>query len=74
MMVIDRKLSKFVVFFIGMVFFVYVMVNFIIYGIMSMCYRWVYRRVFNVVCCFCGRRLRLWSFLFLSISELVYCF
>lgn len=67
-MVTDRKSSKLVVLLTGMVSLVYATANPIIYGTMSMRYRWAYRRVFNAACCFCGRRPRSWSLSFSSIS------
>ena len=67
--VTDRKSSKLVVLLTGMVSLIYALANPIIYGKMSMRYRWAYKRVFGAACGFCGQKPRSWSISFSSISE-----
>ena len=60
-MVTDRKSSKLVVLLTGMVSFIYAVANPIIYGRMSMRYRWAYKRVFGAACRVCRQKPRSWS-------------
>lgn len=60
-MVTDRKSSKLVVLLTGMVSLIYAVANPIIYGRMSMRYRWAYKRVFGAACRVCRQKPRSWS-------------
>ncbi|XP_078344444.1 beta-1 adrenergic receptor-like isoform X1 [Oculina patagonica] len=63
-LVTDRKSSKLVVLLTGMVSLIYALANPIIYGKMSMRYRWAYKRVFAALCTLCGvcgEKPRSWS-------------
>ena len=53
-MVTEKRSSKLVVLLTGMVSLIYALANPIIYGTMSMRYRWAYKRVFGAACRMCG--------------------
>lgn len=50
----DKRSSKLVVLLTGMISLIYALANPIIYGTMSMRYRWAYKRVFVAACRICG--------------------
>ena len=64
-MATDRKSSKLVVLLTGMVSLIYAVANPVIYGAMSMRYRWAYKRVFGA----CSDKERSQSISFSSISK-----
>ena len=53
-LVTEKRSSKLVVLLTGMVSLIYALANPIIYGTMSMRYRWAYKRVFGAACSICG--------------------
>ena len=68
-MATDRKSSKLVVLLTGMVSLIYAVANPVIYGAMSMRYRWAYKRVFGAACGVCSDKERSQSISFSSISK-----
>jgi len=68
-MVTDRKSSKLVVLLTGMVSLIYAVANPIIYGRMSMRYRWAYKRVFGAACRVCRKKPRSWSLSSISTTR-----
>ena len=53
-LVTENRSSKLVVLLTGMISLIYALANPIIYGTMSMRYRWAYKRVFGAACRICG--------------------
>ena len=53
-LVTKKRSSKLVVLLTGMVSLIYALANPIIYGTMSMRYRWAYKRIFGAACRMCG--------------------
>ena len=67
--VTGRQSSKFVVLLTGMASLIYAITNPIIYGKLSMRYRWAYKRVFAALCGVCGEKRRSMSISCISKSE-----
>jgi len=57
-LVTEKRSSKLVVLLTGMVSLIYALANPIIYGTMSMRYRWAYKRVFGAAYRICGCKQR----------------